>query len=146
MLLFLPLVALEKSGCCNAVTEARLLPLFQSSAQNRKYAFHERGGWLNQHDVLCNIIPTRQLKPTIVMPELPQIVRACRAAVKTVVRGRASALTLLRRDPRACHRCKIARSGDRLRSCVPCALPFFRCSLGRVGAGAQVCVFMCPYV
>ena len=49
---------LEKSGCCNAVTEARLLSLVHTSAQNRKYPFHKRGGWLNQRDVLCNIIRT----------------------------------------------------------------------------------------
>ena len=73
MLLSPPPVVLEKSGCCNAVTEARLLPLVYTSAQNIKYPFHERGGWLNQRDVLCNIIPTQYLKP-IVMPELPQIV------------------------------------------------------------------------
>ena len=64
---------LEKSGCCNAVSEARLLPLVHTSAQNTKYPFHESGERLTQRDVLCNIMPTPQLKP-IFMPELPQIV------------------------------------------------------------------------
>ena len=72
MLLPTPPVVLEKSGCCNAVTEAKLLSLVHTSTQNRKYPFYERGGWRNQRDVLCNIIPTRQVEPTV-MPELPQI-------------------------------------------------------------------------
>ena len=72
--------------------------------------------------------------------ELWLIARAYRA---TVIRGRARALALLRRDTSACHRCKIARSEDRLR---PLRSPIFLCSRGRVGARACVCVFMCSYV
>ena len=93
------------------------------------------------------LVPTRQLIKFIVMPELPQIVRDCRAAVKAVVRGRARALALPGYDPRACHRCKIARSEDRLRSCVPCALHFcFVLAWARGRARACVCVFMCSDV
>ena len=73
MLLSPPPVVLEKSECGNAVTEARLLAYVHTSAQNKKYAFHERGGWLNQRDVLCNIISMRQLKPNVGL-ELPHIV------------------------------------------------------------------------
>ena len=130
------------------MTEATLLPLVHTSAQKRNNAFHERGGWLNQCDVLCDIIPTRQLKPAV-MQELPEIVRTCRAAVKAVVRGRARALALLRRDTRARHRCKIARSEDRLRSCVRCALCFVLARM-RAWARARVCVlvyvFLCRTV
>ena len=61
MLLSPPPVVLENSGRCIAVTEARILPPVHTSAQNSKYPFHGRGGWLNQRNVLCNIIPTRQL-------------------------------------------------------------------------------------
>ena len=73
MLLSPPPAVLEESGCCNSVPRARLLPLVHTSAQNRKHPFHERGGCLNQCGVLYNIIPTRQLEPTV-MSELPQIV------------------------------------------------------------------------
>ena len=143
MLLSLPfVVVLQKSGCCNAVTEARLLPVVHTSAQNRKYAFHERGGWLNQCVVLCDTIPTRQLKP-VVIQELPQIVRAQRAAVNAVVRGRARALALLRRNTLVL--AIAARSQDWKigYAAASVALSAFFSSHERVGARARVCACLC---
>ena len=124
MLLSPPPVVLEKSGCCNAVTEARLLPLVHTSAQNRKCAFHERGGWLNQRDVLCNIIPTRQLKP-IVMPELPQIVPGVLLSCQ--------------------NRCKIARwkIGCAAAALAFCAFFVLAWVRGRARARVRVYVFSC---
>ena len=129
MLLSPPPDVLEKSGCCNAVTEAKLLSLVHTSAQNGKYAFHERGGWLNQRDVLCNIIPTRQLKP-IVMAEMLQIVPGVLLSCQ--------------------NRCKIARSEGSAARLRPLRSPLFLCSRGRVGARARrpracvrVYVFLC---
>ena len=145
MLLSLPPVVLEKSGCCNAVTEARLLPLVHTSAQNRKYAFHERGGWLNQRDVLCNIITTRQLKP-IVIPESPQIVRACRARLKAVVRGE------LERSHSSEGNLVLAiaaRSQNRKIGYAAASLAlsaFFGLAWACGRARVSVCVFMCSYV
>ena len=55
---------LRLDSCLSSIQQARRI---------ENTPFHERGGWLNPRDVLCNITPTRQLKP-IVMPELPQIV------------------------------------------------------------------------
>ena len=47
--------------------------LIVSLTMSTRWVSYGRGGWLNQRDILCNIVPTRQRKP-IVMPELPQIV------------------------------------------------------------------------
>ena len=56
-----PTVVLEKkSGYCNAVTVARVLPLVHASAENGKDPLHERRRWLHQCDILRNIVPVRK--------------------------------------------------------------------------------------